>query len=169
MQTDPETEQQTREMLRAAMRHELAELAALARADGGRMLAGAVSLCVQVCGYIVIDAAGMRWPGVARLEEIAHDASMAATGLDVSEGDLFDYLSHCVIGSDPPGEVFERAAAGTLPLLITANLLSTFRPKDIPWGEYLDQIWNAYNAAEVIDKSVLPALMYQVRKAATGS
>jgi hypothetical protein len=36
--------------------------------------------------------------------------------------------------------------------------------EDRHWFEYLDQIWNAYNAADVVDKSVLPALMFRVRK-----
>ena len=40
-------------------------------------------------------------------------------------------------------------------------------PRDMHWSEYYDQIWNAYNAAEMIDKLVLPALMFRVRKEGT--
>jgi hypothetical protein len=47
-------------------------------------------------------------------------------------------------GSERLDEVFpsmERAV--TLPVLLTAGLLVTFRPREKRWREYLDLIWNA--------------------------
>jgi hypothetical protein len=40
-------------------------------------------------------------------------------------------------------------------------MLFTFRPKGQKWWDYLDQIWSAYEKAEGVDVTVLPAL--QVR------
>ena len=48
-----------------------------------------------------------------------------------------------------------------LPLLIMANLLATFRPREKHWWEYLDQIWES---AETADRTSLPALMLRARK-----
>ena len=57
--------------------------------------------------------------------------------------------------------------AGMLPLLITANLLATFRPKEKHWWEYLDQIWDATETADRTSLTVLPALMLRARKQPT--
>lgn len=42
-------------------------------------------------------------------------------------------------------------------------MLFTFWPKDRKWWEYLDQIWSAYETAEGVDVSVLPALQVRAR------
>ena len=51
-----------------------------------------------------------------------------------------------------------------LPLLIMANLLATFRPREKHWWEYLDQIWGAAETADRTSLTVLPALMLRARK-----
>jgi hypothetical protein len=63
--------------------------------------------------------------------------------------------------------VFPASTAGLLPLLITANLLANFRPRDKHWWEYLDQIWDAAETADRTPVSVLPALMLRARGEAT--
>ena len=68
------------------------------------------------------------------LRKIAHTASTAATHLDISEDDIFAYLSQCVFGSEVLLEVFERESVAWLPFFILANLLATFRPKDCTGG-----------------------------------
>lgn len=54
-------------------------------------------------------------------------------------------------------------AAAVLPVLITGGLLFTFRPKGPKWWDYLDQIWRAYETAEGLEVSVLPALQVWAR------
>jgi hypothetical protein len=86
------------------------------------------------------------------------------TRLDVSGEEIFTVLSRSVFGSEKPGDIFPAEDARPVALYAAANLLVTFCPRDLDWWEYLDQIWDAYNAADVISSSVLPALMFQVRK-----
>jgi hypothetical protein len=109
----------------------------------------------------------MRWPSEPVLRKIAHNASDAATELDLEESDIYEYLSRVVLGSEKLDDVFAMPKAGMLPLLITANLLATFRPRDKHWWEYLDQIWEAAEVAERTSLTVLPALMFRGRKEST--
>jgi hypothetical protein len=43
-------------------------------------------------------------------------------------------------------------------------LLSKFRLEGMDWWEYLDQIWDAAEAAERTSLTVLPALMLRARR-----
>ena len=169
MAIDPEIEQPTRQMLGHAIRHEIEDLAALIHAAGDTTFSAVIDLCVLAAGYIAIDASGMRWPTEEMMNRIAQHAAQAATRLDVSEEEIFALLSRVALGSEKPDDIFTDERVGPVPLYATANLLLTFCPRELDWWDYLDQIWNAYNAAEMIDKSVLPALMFRVRKEATGS
>jgi hypothetical protein len=164
MPIDPKIEQPTRTMLGHAMRHELEDLAALIAAEGNDVVLGAIGLCVFASGYIAIDVSGMRWPSEAVLRKIAHNASDAATELDLEESDIYEYLSRVVLGSEKLDNAFAMPKAGMLPLLITANLLATFRPREKHWWEYLDQIWDAAEVADRTSITVLPALMLRARK-----
>lgn len=65
--------------------------------------------------------------------------------------------------------IFPVSQAGMLPLLITANLLTTFRPKEKHWWAYLDQIWDAAETAAHVSLSVLPPLMLRAHKENQGS
>jgi hypothetical protein len=166
MGIDPKIEQSTRTMLGHAMRHELEDLAALVGAAGDEIVAGAIGLCAFASGYLVIDVCE-RWPTQADLLEIAKSASKSATKLDLDESDIYEYLSRVVLGPEKLDDVFAMPKAGTLPLLITANLLATFRPREKHWWEYLDQIWDAAEVAERTSLTVLPALMLRARKVST--
>ena len=167
MVIDPKVEQPTRTMLGHAMRHELEELAAQISTEGNETVARGIALCVLASGYIAIDVSGMRWPTEPVLRKIAHNASSAATELDLDESDIYEYLSRVALGSEKLDDVFPMPKAGMLPLLITANLLATFRPQDKHWWEYLDQIWDAAEAADRTSLTVLPVLMLRARKQPT--
>jgi len=167
MPIDPKIEQPTRTMLGHAMRHELEDLAALVAAEGNETVLGAIGLCVLAAGYIAIDVSGTRWPTEPVLRKIAHNASDAATELNLEESDIYEYLSRVALGSEKLDDVFAMPKAGMLPLLITANLLATFRPSEKHWWEYLDQIWDAADTAERTSLTVLPALMLRARKQTT--
>ena len=166
MGIDSKIEQLTRAMLGHAMRQELEDLAALVREAGDEIAARAIGLCVFASGYVAIDVCE-RWPTQADLREIAKSASKSATKLDLDESDIYEYLSRVALGPEKLDDVFAMPKAGMLPLLITANLLATFRPRDKHWWEYLDQIWDAAETAEHTSLTVLPALTLRARKLPT--
>jgi hypothetical protein len=153
-------------MLGHAMRHELEDLASLVNEAGDEIVAGAIGLCVFASGYVAIDVCE-RWPTQADLLEISQSAAKSATKLDLDESDIYEYLSRAALGPEKLDDVFPMPKAGMLPLLITANLLATFRPREKHWWEYLDQIWDAAETAERTNLTVLPALMLRARKQST--
>lgn len=158
MPFDPRIEQPARTMLNHAMRRELTELSEVIRVEGNEVLAGVIQLCVAAAGYMAIEICE-RWPGDADLQQIAVHASKAATGLELNENEIYTYLSRVVLGMERIDDIFPAPLAGTLPLLVTANLLETFRPREMQWWEYLNQILNAVETAERVNLAVLPALM----------
>jgi hypothetical protein len=73
-----------------------------------------------------------------------------------------------VFGSDKLDQVFpDLAVSTTLPVLATAQILLSFRPREQHWWEYLDMIEGTTDQAAALDPAVLPALMYRVRSTAT--
>jgi hypothetical protein len=166
MGIDSKIEQLTRAMLGHAMRHELEDLAVLVGEAGDEMAARAIGLCVFASGYVAVDVCE-RWPTQADLREIAKSASNSATKLDLHESEIYEYLSRVALGPEKLDDVFAMPKAGMLPLLVTANLLATFRPRDKHWWEYLDQIWDAAETAEHTSLTVLPALTLRARKQST--
>jgi hypothetical protein len=166
---NPTAEQPTRQMLALAIRHETDDLAAVIYAAGDAALAAVLDLCVLIAAYVAIEASGMSWPSEAALTQIARQAAESATGLDVSGEEILALLSRVAFGSETLDDSSAVGGAGPAPLYATASLLVAYCPRDMHWSEYYDQIWNAYNAAEMIDKPVLPALMFRVRKEGPGS
>jgi hypothetical protein len=166
MGIDRKVEQTTRTMLGHAMRHELDDLAALMRTAGNETLLRSLPLCLLVSAYIAIDVSD-RWPTDADLREIAKHASESETELDISEQEIYEYLSRVALGSEKLDAVFSDEGIVPIPLYATANLLLTFRPRDEHWWEYLDQIWEAAETAEQTSLTVLPALMLRARKQPT--
>jgi hypothetical protein len=155
-------------MLGHSIRHELDELADVIRRVGNGMFAACVPLWVFASAYIAIDVSG-RWPTDADLREIATRAAKAVTHLDISEQEIYEYLSRVALGSQRLDEVFSAEGVGTIPLFATANLLLKFGPEEKEWWEYLDAIWDAAETAERTSLSVLPALMLRARKESTAS
>jgi hypothetical protein len=168
MAIDPGVEQPARQMLDHAILHESEDLAALIRSVGDTTFAAVIDLCVLAAGYIAIDACGMRWPTKEMLNGIAQRAAHSVARPGVSEEEIFALLSRVAFSAEKPDDIVTARGAGPAPLLATASLLLAFCPQGMHWGQYLDQIWNAYDAADVIDKSVLPALMFQARTATSG-
>jgi hypothetical protein len=110
-----------------------------------------------------VDVAN-RWPTDADLHEIAKHASQSETGLDISEQEIYDYLSRVALGSEKLDDLFSDEAIIPIPLFATANLLLTFSPGEKHWWEYLDQIWDAAEAADRIPITVLPALTLRAHR-----
>ncbi len=163
MVIDPKVEQPTRTMLGHAVRHELDALADMIRSAGNETFLGTISLCLLASAYIAVDVSGMRWPDDVVLRMIAENAAKTTTGLDISDEDIFQYLSRVALGQEKLDDTFSAEGIVTIPLYATANLLLTFCPREREWWEYLDQIWAAAEAAERTSLSVLPALILRAR------
>jgi hypothetical protein len=160
---DPKVEEPTRDMLGHAIRGELQHLAALIQSVGNERYRQAIGLCLIVAAYVATDVTG-HWPTDADIHEIARLVAERGTEIKVDQADVYDYLSGAALGFQPLPEVFgDDMAAATLPVLITSSMLFTFRPEGQKWWDYLDQIWSAYETAETVDVSVLPALQVRVR------
>jgi hypothetical protein len=166
MGIDRKIEQSTRTMLGHAIRHELDDLAALVRAEGSEALLGSVPMCLFASAYIAIDVSD-RWPTDADLKEIAKAAAESVTRLDISEQEIYEYLSRVALGTEKLDDVFSVEGLVTVPLFATANLLLTFCPSDEEWWAYLDQIWDSAQAADRTSLTVLPALMLRAHKEST--
>jgi hypothetical protein len=165
MRIEPKTEKPTREMLGHAIRGEMPELAETIRAAGKDVYRESVALCIIAAGYLAIDVSA-RWPTAADLQEIARHTATTTTDHQLSQQDVYEYISRAALGGELITDVFpETERAFTLPVLITGRLLVAFCPRDKEWWEYLDSIWNAVNAAERADLSMLPALMLRFQRA----
>ena len=163
MGIDRKVEQATRTMLGHAIRHELDDLASLIRTAGNETFVSSIPLCLFASAYIAIDVCE-RWPTDADIREVAKNAAESVTRLDISEHEIYEYLSRVALGSEKLDDVFSAEGIATVPLYATADLLLTFCPRDKDWWEYLDQIWDAADTAERTSLSVLPALLFRARR-----
>jgi len=163
MTIDPKVEEPTRDMLGHAIRGELQELSTLVQSVGNERFKQVLGLCLRAAAYVAVDVSG-RWPIDADVREIARLTAEGGTAIKLDEADVYDYLSGSALGFKPlPEALGDEMAAYTLPLVITGSLLFTFRPEGQDWWDYLDQIWSAYEKAETVDVSVLPALQVRAR------
>ena len=167
MVIDRKIEKATRAMLGHAIRHELDDLTALMRTVESETVIGTISLCLLASAYIAIEISE-RWPTDADIREIAKNAAAAVTRLDISEQEIYTYLSRVALGSEKLDDIFSDKGVATVPLYATANLLLTFCPRGKDWWEYLDQIWQATEAAGRASLAVLPALMLRAYRESAG-
>jgi hypothetical protein len=165
MPIDPRIEAPLRKMLGHAMRGELDDLYALILEVGDQTYEAAIILAIKAGGYITTHVSE-RWPNDADIREIAKHAVKTRIGQQVTEDEIRDYLSRVVLGTEAALNVFpDNKRAAMVPLFTTAALLSGYGPKDTDQWGYLDQIWNALDAAETIDSSLPPAVVYLYGKA----
>jgi hypothetical protein len=159
---DPQVEEPTRVMLAHAIRGELPELTAAIEFAGGRYRR-VLGLFLTAAAYIVVDVSG-RWPTDADVREIARFTAGHPASAQLDEDGVYDYLAGAALGFRPlPSALGDDLAAAALPALITGSMLFTFRPKGRRWWDYWRQIWRAYETAEGLDVSVLPALQVRSR------
>ena len=71
------------------------------RAEGSEALVSSLPLCLFASAYIAIDVSD-RWPTDADFREIAKHAVESATELDITEQEIYEYLSRVVRPS--PGQ-----------------------------------------------------------------
>lgn len=159
---DPRVEEPTRVMLGHAIRGDLPELTAAIDSAGGRYRR-VLGLLLTAAAYIVVDVSG-RWPTDADVREIARFTAGHPASVHLDETRVYDYLSGAALGFRPlPGAFGDDLDEAALPALITGSMLFTFRPKGRRWWDYWRQIWRAYETAEGLDVSVLPALQVRSR------
>ena len=125
-------------------------------------------MCLLASAYIAIDVSE-RWPTDADLHEIANNAAQSVTQLDITEQEIYQYLSRVALGQEKLDDVFAAEGIATVPLFATANLLLTFCPHEKEWWEYLDQIWDATEVADRTNLTVLPALMIRARRSVSSA
>lgn len=165
---DPKIEKPTRDLLGHAIRGELDEMGQQVYAIGDDRYLECIALCIAVTAYVAIDVCRMQWPGEADLREIARHAADNSTDYDLDTSAVLAFLSRVVFGPDKLDQVFpDLAVSTTLPVLTTAQILLSFRPREKHWWEYLDMIEGSMEQAAALDPAVLPALMFRVRSAAS--
>jgi hypothetical protein len=126
-------------------------------------LLGSIPLCLFASAYIAIDVSD-RWPAEADLREIAKQAAAAVTRLDITEQEIYEYLSRVALGPEKLDDAFSVEGLATILLFATANLLLTFCPRDKNWWDHLDRIRSAAETAEPTSLLILPALMLRAHK-----
>jgi hypothetical protein len=126
------TERPLRKMLGHAIRRELDDLDTLIQASEDR-IPRAVELCALALAYIAIDVCE-RWPFDVDLRELARHAAQSMTRLQVTEDEIYTYLSRVVFGFERLADVFtDQERVGKVPLFTTANLLLSFCPENLEW------------------------------------
>jgi hypothetical protein len=110
------------------------------QAAGNDTLLASIPLCLFASAYIAIDVCD-RWPTNTDIRQIAKSAAESETGLDITEQEIYEYLSLVALGTLRLDDVFSAEGVTPIPLFATANLLLTFCPKEKHWWEYLDQMW----------------------------
>jgi hypothetical protein len=165
MPIDPKIEDPTRTMLGQAIRGELTELDKTIDTIGDEVYAMAAAYCVLAAAYIAIDLSG-RWPVDADIRTIAQHIASASDDYALQEQDVYDYISRMALRGEMMNHVFPGSDVDVrLPVLITAQMLLDYRhPNGMDIWEYLDTIWNAFNAAEHADMSILPALLIRQKR-----
>lgn len=166
---DPAIERSARDMLGRANRGELDELTTLVYSVGSEQYRRVLGMCLAAAAYIAVDVSG-HWPTDDEVREIARFVEEQEVELPLDRADVYQYLSDAALGFQPLPEALNGDVTdATLPVLITASMLFTFRPQDQGWETYLDQIWSAYETAQNIELSVLPALQVrtQMKKASS--
>lgn len=168
MQIDPSVERPTRDMVEHAIRGKLEEIVPLLEAFDDAQRRYFLELCVALAGYVAIDAAGMRWPRDEALAEIADLLAKAKLDVNLDRDDVYAYLARVVFGFEPLEQVFSELGKAMLwPIVITANLLFVFCPKNETVWQYMNKIEQAMESAASLERDVYPAVIYRARMPST--
>jgi hypothetical protein len=162
-----DVEKPFRDALGHAIRNEFEEMRQVLLRLSEEQIASCLSLCIHVSGHIAIDVCGRQWPNEANLHVIAEAATKStfARQFGLKAEDSYAFVKQVVLGFEPLDKVFpspERAAM--LSFVITGHLLAAFGRGDEDWWEYLNKIEESYEAAQVADLDLLPALMLRARR-----
>jgi hypothetical protein len=162
---DTKVEEPLRQLLGHAIRGEFDEMIARVDSIGERRFLECLSLCLRISGYIAIDICGYKWPTNADVREIAQLVADVDMDFDLAEADVCAYLSRATLGFEPLIEVFpEKEKAVTVPFLVAATLLVSYRTDGKHWWEYLDVIERALEEAAAVSEAAVPAVLLLSRR-----
>jgi hypothetical protein len=123
--------------------------------------AEAIGLAGIVTGYIIVDACGSQWPVQASVRRIAGTLATGTTTAELLHLDpeqIYAYLSRTVLGPEQLEDVIPDEPQFTrLPIMVAAEALAVYCPKELSVWDYLDRIERAIEIAASLDASVLPA------------
>lgn len=143
----PAIERSARDMLGHAFRGKLEELTTLVHSVGGEQYRRVPGMCLAAAAYIAMDVSG-HWPTDDDVREIARLVEEQEVELPLDRADVYQYLSDAALGFNPLPEALNGGVTdATLPVLVTASMLSTFRLQDQGWETCPGQIWSAYETA----------------------
>jgi hypothetical protein len=163
----PDIEEPFRDLLGHAIRNEFEEMWEVLFRLTEEEIAYCLSLCMHVTGHIAIDVCGRQWPNEPNLRVIAKAAteSTFARQFGLKEEDSYAFVKRVALGFEPIDKVFPTPKeAATLSFVVTSHLLAAFGRGDEEWWEYLNKIEEVYEAAQVADLDLLPALMLRSRR-----
>jgi hypothetical protein len=165
MPIDPKLEEPTRTTLGQAIRGELDELDKMINTVGDEVYGAIIAYCTLAAAYIAIDVSE-RWPNDVDIQTIARHAATTSSKYQLREQDVHDYIARVALAGEVLTDVFSPDSLDIrLPVLITAQMLLSYRPpRGMDLWEYLDTIWNAINASERADMSILPALLIRQQR-----
>lgn len=160
-----------REALNHAAHQRVGELRALLASLTGEQVAECVRLCAYVAAYTAIDVVSRRWPNDEGVRQMA-DGTAKSAGSDAWPGitpeNLYLFLSRCGLGFEEYASVFDgvfsdAADLWMAPFFLTIELVAAFGPEELSIPDFLDVAEEAYETAQQVDLSVLPALMLRSR------
>lgn len=157
---DPKAEAPLRELLAHSIRGELDDFAALIEGIGPQMYEAAAGLAIMASGYIAVDISE-RWPTEADIKALAKHAA-DTPGTQVTQDEIAAHLSRVVLAGESPLSVFDdQQKAAVIPVFVLGNMLLSFHGRYENQWAYLDEIWNAVDAADQAAPAVLPAMVFR--------
>lgn len=166
MKLDPKVVKATREMLSHAGRGELDEVAKVMQGLGDdERFRQCLELCVKIAAHIAVDVLGPNWPTDAGLRRMAENLVKAEDEYELDADQFFDYLKKAALGFQPANQVFpSMEQASILPIVMTASMILSYRPKDQDPGEYLSGIEEGIQWAESVPPTALPSMIVHAHR-----
>jgi hypothetical protein len=157
-----DVEKPFRDALGHAIRNEVDEMHEGLLRLTDEQIASCLNLCALVAGYVAIEVCGRQWPIDKNLRRLAEETTTSnnARAFGLKAEDSYAYIKRVALGGELLTTVLSPPEdAGTLSFVITGHLLVAFSTNDPHWWDYLNRIEEAWEAAQVTDLDLLPALM----------
>jgi hypothetical protein len=141
----------TRNMLAAAVSGDLPGLAALVCSVRAETYQRALTLCAVTAAYVAADVSRRPPSGLAAWDIARFDAERE-NAVRHSEAIARAYGAETALGIRPAEAILTDAAkAARLTIVMTGRMVFRFRPAGSAWWQYLDRVWEASVAEQVLD------------------
>ena len=141
----------TRNMLAAAVGGDLAGLAALVGSVRDATYQRALTLCVVTAAHVAADVSRRPPAGLAAWDIARFDAERD-NAIRHSEAVARAYGAETACGARPAqATLLDPDKAARLTIAATGRMLFRFRPPGSAWWQYLDRLWEASVAEQVLD------------------